>query len=382
MRILHAYKVYQPDIEGGIPAVISALTRHKSNHQHTILTARLRGSARNFDFDGTPVEAVSSLGNLFSTPIAPAYIPTLIKRAKNAEVVVHHAPMPLNDMALIGLPSRTALVVYWHADIVGFPLLRQLVSPAVMHSLRIADKIVVSDRSTITHSPFLQPFADKCVVAPYGIDVEYWGALDDTGRIETDDLRQRYPRMVVSVGRLVPYKGLDVLIRALATVNAQAVIIGEGPLRADLERLATGVGVADRVVFTGRLSRDKIRSALHAAKALAFPSVSRAEAFGIIQLEAMAAGLPVVNTALSTAVPAIARHECEGFTVPPHDDVALADALRTILDQPDTARQLGASARARAFAEYSEARFVARANIVYEDAFAHRREQIANKAQR
>ena len=126
MRILHAYKIYRPDIEGGIPAVIGSLTQpldpagggefgDDTACDHSILCARRRGFARSYTVDGTPVEAVSSLGTLFSTPLAPAYIPTMIRRAQTADVVIHHAPLPLNDAAILLGAMEGAGVVPHHA---------------------------------------------------------------------------------------------------------------------------------------------------------------------------------------------------------------------------------------------------------------------------
>src|SRR5467141_1281187 len=102
------------------------------NISHSILCARRRGAARQYTIDGVPVEAVTSLGTLFSMPLAPGYIPAFVRRAGSADVVIHHAPLPLNDAAiLLGLPDDTALIVYWHADVVGYPLLRLLVAPLI-----------------------------------------------------------------------------------------------------------------------------------------------------------------------------------------------------------------------------------------------------------
>src|SRR6202171_575778 len=88
------------------------------NISHSILCARRRGAARRYTIDAVPVEAVASLGTLFSTPLAPRYIPAFVRRSGAADVVIHHAPLPLNDAAiLLGLPVDVGLIVYWHADV-------------------------------------------------------------------------------------------------------------------------------------------------------------------------------------------------------------------------------------------------------------------------
>jgi glycosyltransferase involved in cell wall biosynthesis len=378
LRILHAYKIYRPDIEGGIPAVMSSLAQASDPAAgHSILCARRRGTASQYVIDGISVEAVASLGSLFSTPLAPAYIPAFIRRARSADVVIHHAPLPLNDAAiLLGLPDDVALIVYWHADIVGYGLLKQLVSPLIRRVLVRADRIVVSGRPIIENSAFLRPHAEKCAVLPYGIDLEYWRTLDADERVSADELRRQQPRHIVALGRLVRYKGYDVLVRAMQTIDGCATIVGEGPLLANLEQLAAQLGVSHRIRFAGRLTRREIKQLFYSAQVFAFPSVSEAEAFGIVQIEAMAAGLPIVNTNLATTVPLVARQDQEALTIPPNDPNALSQALNSILDEPALAQRLGEAGRERAKNEFDQGVFRTRMAAIYEEAVRARRNRV------
>ena len=379
MRILHAYKIYRPDIDGGIPAVMSSLAQTSDIHAtHAILAARRFGAARRYTLDGVAVEAVASLGTLFSTPLAPGYIPAFIRRGRSSDIVIHHAPLPLNDAAiLLGLPDDVALVVYWHADILGYPFLKRLVAPLIRRALARADRIVVSGQPMIEHSEFLKPHAEKCTVLPYGMDLDYWRALDSGERAIAEQMRRDRPRHVVALGRLIGYKGYDVLIRAMRSIEGHATIIGEGPLLWELQQLAARLGVTDRIHFSGRLPRNEIRRLFHAAQAFAFPSVTEAEAFGIVQIEAMAAGLPIVNTSLSTTVPLVARHDREALTVPPNDPQGLSQALSRILDDPVLAERLGAAGRERAMSEFDQSVFRTRMAAIYQDAWRRRKGRAA-----
>ena len=179
---------------------------------------------------------------------------------------------------------------------------------------------------------------------------------------------------LAAIGRLVGYKGFDVLVRAMRGVDAHATIVGEGPLLADLQQLAEELGVSDRIHFAGRVDRSEIKTILHSAQVLAFPSVTEAEAFGIAQIEAMATGLPIVNTELPTTVPLVARHNKEALTVPPNDPVALSQALNRLLNEPALAARLGAAARERAKNEFDEEIFRNRMTSVYRDAMRAREE--------
>ena len=370
MHILHAYKIYKPDVNGGIPAVIGKLCEQMMGIKNEIVVSRQRGRGRRYVFDGTPVRATLSFGTLLSMPLSPTYPVELIRRSRLTDVLVHHAPFPLTDIAiLLGLPRRCTLIVYWHADIVGRSFLRFLLSPILRYALRRADRIVVSDDSVARGSATLHGFRSKLAVVPYGLDTAYWSILDEDQRREADRRRASQPRLVITVGRLVHYKGYDILLRAMTGVSVEAVIIGDGPERVHLERQAAALGITDRVTFAGGLSDDEIKVWLHAASAFVLPSRTDAEAFGLVQIEAMAAGLTVVNTGLPTAVPTIARDRQEGLTVPPEDPDALAAALQELLDNPQLASKLGTAGRTRALAQFDKTLFLERMSNLYYETF-------------
>jgi glycosyltransferase involved in cell wall biosynthesis len=367
VRILHSYKVFPPDIMGGIPEAITCLAKGMlPRHESLVLVARSRGRGRRYRFDGIPVEAVASLGTIFSSPISPSFPFALASRSRKVDVAVLHHPFPLNDIgATFGIPTGTALIVHWHAEIVRQQLLTGLVAPFIHRSLARAQRIILSHPSLLSESPFLAACGKKSSIIPYGIDVSYWNELDSSQQRKAKELRSRYPRLVIATGRLVAYKGFRVLIEALRQLDATAIIVGDGPLRGDLLQAARQLGLNDRIILAGTLSRDDLKFHLHAARLYALPSVSAEEAFGIVQLEAMAAALPIVNTVLPTGVPWVARHELEALTVPPNDPAALAAAIRRLLDNRELARRLGAAGRARAMAEYSMEVFVKRTEEVY-----------------
>jgi len=224
----------------------------------------------------------------------------------------------------------------------------------------------------VANSPLLGPVADKCVAIPFGVDTAYWGHLGDPQKRTTADLRRAHPRLVVALGRLVTYKGYDVLLQALRDVDTHLIIIGDGPLRGALGDLAQTLGIADRVSLVGHRPRDEAKAIVHAANVFVMPSTTVAEGFGLAQVEAMATGRPIINTSLPTTVPLVARHNLEGLTVPPGDPDALAAALKKLLDDADLAKRLGAAARARAISEFDHAVFVKRVENLYEKALEDR----------
>jgi|ERR1700687_4135137 len=376
MNIVHAYKIYLPDADGGIPHVLHMLTGTETREiTSRILVARYRGFSKTYRVDGIPVTAVASIGTMFSTPLAPLYPFVLRRLATDADVLVHHAPFPLTDIGiLLGLRKRTALVLYWHAEIIGRPFLLAFLTPLLRAALRRADKIIVSDETMLTSSAFLGPYRSKCVIVPYGLDVDYWSTLEESAKAKVAKLRVQYPRLIVAVGRLVAYKGYDILLDALKSVDAQLIILGEGPLNQDLNAQAARNGIGHRVFLKGRVSNDVIKHYVHACRLFVLPSVSKAEAFGLVQLEAMAAGRAVINTNLATGVPHVARNNLEGITVPIKDSSALASAIETLLSNPELTEKLGRSGQVRARSVFGRAIYLARIEDVFEDAVRRRRE--------
>lgn len=375
MRLLHSFKIFQPDADGGIPTAISSLAQNTEGTAfHSVLTARLFGWGRRYAIDGIPVHAVGSFGAVHTVPLAPGYIPAYMTSVRRTDVTIHHAPFPLADAAIwAGLPRHVALVVYWHADIIGHPLFKRLMHPLRDRVLARADRIVVSGAAMIENSDLLKPYLAKCAVVPFGIDLDYWRTLDAADIAKIDEIKRLKPRHIVALGRLVNYKGFDVLLRAMRNVDAWATIIGDGPQYRALQKLAAQLGISHRVHFPGRLYRDDVKRLFHSAQVLAFPSLNSAEAFGITQIEAMATGLPIVNTRLNTTVPLVARHDQEAITVEPNDPAAFAQALNSLLNQPELAQRLGASGYIRATEEFAQDIFHARMASVYEAAIQARK---------
>jgi rhamnosyl/mannosyltransferase len=155
------------------------------------------------------------------------------------------------------------------------------------------------------------------------------------------------------VGRLVYYKGLDVLIQAMTKCPGTLALIGKGPLEAGLRRLCTDSGIASRVKFLGQVSDEQLVSFYHAADLLVLPSTQPTEAFGLVQVEAMACGLPVVSTDLPTGVPWVNQNGVTGLVVPPGDPDALAAAISRLLDDRALRTQMGEAGRRRAVEQFS-----------------------------
>lgn len=296
-----------------------------------------------------PVTRLGTALKMFSTAISPGMVAQI--RNSGADVVHLHLPNPAAVLAYLASGYHGRLVVSYHSDIVRQKVLGRMFEPILYAALRRSTAIIASSPNYVETSPVLRDFRDRCHIIPYGIDTAQFEQRDpDVVR----NIRARFgERLVISVGRLVYYKGQENLIRAMADVRGTLVIVGDGPLRGKLERLAAQVGVAEKVIFAGVIKNSEVLSYYHAAAVFVLPSVARSEAFGIVQVEAMAASLPVVNTSLDSGVPLVSVHEQTGLTVSPGESPALAAAINRLLDDPNLRRKLGVAGARRAKEEFS-----------------------------
>jgi glycosyltransferase involved in cell wall biosynthesis len=315
-----------------------------------------------------------------SAPVAMALAGVLRDEAHRREppdIINLHAPYPWGELSFLRARPDVAGVVLSHSDIVRQARLLAAYRPFLERLLDRVDLIVASSPDMVEHSPFLAPRAAKCRVVPFGLPVERLVATPDSER-RAAELRAAHPgrRLVLFVGRLVYYKGVDVLVRAMIDVDADLVLIGQGPLEGELRALAAERGLAARMTFLGPQDDDELAAWYQAADVFCLPSVARSEAFGLVQIEAHAAGTPVVSTSLTTGVPYANPHGVTGLTVPPGDAAALGAALRRLLDDDELRARLGRQAQARALSSFTIPRMVEQMLAVYAEAIerhAHRR---------
>jgi len=364
-KILHAYKSYHPD-EGGIPTIIKLIAEGlQANYQQEVLCTQKGLLGKNDVVNSVLVKRLASFGELLSLPLTPHYPVVLWKTAVNFDIVDYHFPMPWADVAIAGyFPKKTKLIIHWHSEIIRQKRTAQILSPFIKRCLDRADKIVVADEGCITTS--LQAYKEKCVIIPFGIDVDSWQNTNETEKIQIQVFRKQYGKFILGVGRLVSYKGFSVIIKAMQYVDANLVIVGQGPLDEGLQQLASQLNVAHKVHFFGKANQLELKCLYHAAEIFALPSITENEAFGVVQLEAMACNNPIVNTSLQSGVPNVARHQKEALTVAPEDAEQLAQALNQILADANLAKKLAENAFARVNSVYTIERFLEKTAELYD----------------
>jgi rhamnosyl/mannosyltransferase len=275
-------------------------------------------------------------------------MPWLI-HARASDIIHLHHPNPSAFASYLVSGHRGCLIVTYHSDVVQQRVLNTIYEPIVSAVLRRAEAIIVSSREYLDSSPMLRRYAGRCAVIPMAIDPE---SVADVDPQAVDKVRAAYgDRIVLSVGRLVYYKGLEFLIRAMPGIQGHLLIVGQGPMREALEQEVRRAGVTGRVTFLGHVP--DTTPYYHAAAVFAFPSHLRSEAFGLVQLEAMASGLPIVNTRIPSGVPSVSLDGLTGVTVAPGDPNALAAAINGLLDDPARRRSLGMAGQRRVMERFT-----------------------------
>ena len=286
--------------------------------------------------------------------IAPAF-PRLLGRliaSERPDLLHLHVPNLSAFWALLSPRARRLpWVVHWHADVPlsehkwQLRLLYRFYRPFEQWLLRRARLVIVTSPPYLDSSPALAPWLEKCRVIPLGIRPlqERHASGDSAAGNDTARLK------MLAVGRLSYYKGFDLLLRAVAaTPGVTLDLLGDGEERSRLAALVRALRAESRITLHGQVTDEERLSRLAACDCLCLPSIERSEAFGLVLLEAMAAGKACVATAVpGSGMAWVVEHEKTGLVVPPGDPEALAGALRFLAEDPEERRAMGAAGRTR-----------------------------------
>lgn len=361
LRVLQVGKFYPPH-RGGMESHLQALCgqlRAEVNVEVLVSSDDRRTVEERLD--SLKVTRVGTLFDFAAAPVCPGLARRI--RESRADIVHLHWPHPTALLAYLASGHAGRLVLTYHSDVVRQRILGGMFWPVLRRVLERADAVIVASPNYVESSPVLQKFKQKCRVIPFGVPLEEFDRVDT---LEVEKVRARFgPRVVLGVGRLIYYKGFEHLVRAMKKVDGHLVIIGEGPLRGALEQEVERAGVAGRVTLLGHV--ENVVPYYHASDVFALPSVARSEAFGIVQLEAMACRKPVVNTRLDSGVTYVSVDGVTGLTVPPADSEALAAALNRLLGDAALAVRLGRAARLRVEREFDLEVMGRRTRQLYEE---------------
>ncbi len=348
MRVIHTFKDAYPPTVGGVELHVHDLAHSYGGVESTVL-ASSRSRRRWEDDDGMAlVVRGREWARAWSTPVVPSWRRELRKRG--ADLLHVHMPNPFGELAVVAARPECPMVVSFHAEVTGSSPMARPYEALSTEVLGRAEWILVSSPVLAGSQP-LARYRSRVVVVPYGVDPDEWGL--DQKRV--DEVRRRHPGpTVLFLGRLVHYKGVEVLIDAMLAIDATLLVVGDGPRRAWLEARARRRGLRSKVVFVGQVTNEERAAYYRAADVFVLPSRLPREAFGIAMLEAMSLGTPVVSTELGTGTSWVNRHGETGLVVPPADPAALGAAVRRVLGDGDLRRDLAAGAAERARCAFSK----------------------------
>jgi len=364
-RICHLSKYYPP-VPGGIETHVQTLARAQADLGAEVVVLCVNPFDRNGNFTATTnrtetieemdgnvrVIRLGRLASIARLDICPELPKKLCQVARNSNTLLHiHTPNPTMLIAMLALRQRVPLVVTHHSDIIKQKILKYALRPFQYFVYGKASSVLATSSQYIEGSKFLRTYKKNLDYLPLGLDCSRFSNPSGGALSFAAELKQKYGGgpIWLSVGRVVYYKALHVAIEALTRVPGTLILVGLGPLQPELKALAKELGVEDRVVWLGRVSDDQLVGAYHAATALWFPSNVRSEGFGLVQVEAMASGCPVINAnIMCSGVPWVSRHEKEALTAPVNNSVAFAGAAQRLLDEAGLRDDLVAAGRKRA----------------------------------
>lgn len=337
MKVVAVNKKYFPWVGGVEKAVHDICKSLEDKIDFTVLVGNNSQKTVKEKINSTNIIRAGAITTIANTPICLS-MPQLLKQLK-ADIYHFHFPYPWGDISYLLARPRGKLIVTYHSDIVRQKLLFKFYRPLMLRFLKKADLIVATSPNMIENSPVLKKFKTKCISIPSAIDVSNFEVKNDEKVMK---IKNKYgPRIVLFVGRLIYYKGIEYLIRSMDSIDANLLIIGSGPLKETLTKIAKKVGVFQKTYFLCDISDDELPFYYQAADVFVLPSTERTEAFGLVQLEAMISGTPVVSTNLKTGVPFVNKDGATGFVVKPKSAEQISQAVNKILNDNALKKRMG-----------------------------------------
>lgn len=351
MKILHSTNYYPPYV-GGIGEVCYYIANSLVGKVEQMVVCTNDVNKRVIEHvHGVEVNRAKSFCQIRRQQISTDLY-FLLKKAFNVfkpDILHLHMPNPLACAYILHLlPKDVKVVVHWHSDIIGQPVIYPLFKRYERKILDRADKIIVTSPPYAKGSLPLQPFLNKVTLLQNIISKEKINITEEV-LIDAEGLKKKYGNkpILFTIGRHVPYKGLMYLIEAEKMIKSDCVILigGSGILTEELKKQAEG---CERIKFIGYLGDAAMLRHMCASTIFAFPSITKNEAFGIALAEAMYCGaVPVTFTIEGSGVNWVSPNEETGLEVPNSNAKAYAEAVDKLLMNPLLLEQYSKNAHER-----------------------------------
>ena len=344
MKVLHLGKLCPPN-EGGIEIFSYDLLEYLNSKgiKADLLcfgSKTAKSSYKGFDY----FECKMNI-KLNSAPLSYDFI-KIFKRIEREYDIIHiHSPNPLAEF--LSLFTDKKIIIHWHSDIVKQKISYRFYKPIQQKVLKKAHKIICTSPQYLETSKQLRDFKENAVIIPLGLNPSRLKASNEK---VTKSLKAKIgnKKIVLSIGRLIYYKGFEYLIKAGKYIkdDVAIVIVGGGPLYENLKDMVKALNLENKVYLLGRV--DKISSYIKESDLFCLPSVERTEAFGLVLVEALYFGKPLITTNVEgSGMNYVNQDGITGLVVPPRNPKALADAINKILSDNNLYERFSKNARER-----------------------------------
>ena len=349
MKILHVVKTYFPRI-GGIETAARQIAEASAQKGHEVTVLCFGEKNETVQINGVNVVRIHPLINVGSASISLKYFLQYRKLAKDADIIHFHVPNPMGELAFCLLDNKKAKTLcMYHLDPVKPKAFVAIYRKLLNRFMEKVDVICPTSPYYIISSKVIENFLEKCRTIPLGVNIQSFEEVSAEKIAEAEKIVAGLPRpRVLFCGRFAYFKGIPNLLDAMALLPEYSlVMVGDGPKRPETEERIDQLNLRDRVVLAGMQTGELYRAFFHVADIFAFPSIWP-ESFGIVGIEALAAGLPIVTTEIWAGSSYYNEDGKTGLIVPPQDPQALANAIRQILSDPELHKTMSANARKRA----------------------------------
>jgi rhamnosyl/mannosyltransferase len=346
MKVLHFYKTYYPDSFGGVEQVIYQLASGSTplGVETTVLSLTAKRVDGDIELGGHKAVRCHRNFKLASTDFSLSAFWRFRELVKNADIVHYHFPWPFMDLVHLLFSIKKPSVVTYHSDIVRQKILLKFYKPLKNKFLKSVDSIVATSPNYLITSDVLQLYQDKVEVIPIGLDKNLYPSVSvERSHFWQNKLGRKF---FLFIGVLRYYKGLNILLDALALGDLPTVIVGAGSIESDLKLKAASLGLKN-IIFLGQVSEEDKVAIIDLSYAIIFPSHLRSEAFGISLLEGAMFGKPMISSEIGTGTSFINIDKKTGIIVQPSSPKALHNAMAYLWDNSDLAKRMGAEASDR-----------------------------------
>lgn len=345
MRILEINKLYHPVI-GGIETIVKLIAENLDKDKFTVdvLVCQEKASKRKVEsINGVKVYRAASFGKKLGMPLSFDFFKLFFSIKNNYDLIIIHHPFPLASL-LSPFIAKDKLITYYHSDIIRQKLAYALFYPFIKLNLKRSKSILVASNNLIQYSKLLKKFKNKARHLAFGLDIEY-GKEDFDLALKIKKEYSKHTPLLLAVGRLVYYKGFKELILAMQGVEAKLIIIGTGPQEKKLKELIKVNKLEDRIEILATL--ENLAPFFLASDIFLFPSTHSSEAFGLVQIEALAASCPIINTRLNTGVEEVSIDNESGLTITPGNIEELRGAILKLINDTSLRKKFSSQARLR-----------------------------------